>query len=131
MSVRLGRAGEKKEKKKEKERKCDGIREVTARGTANAADFWNDDRVAVPDHHGPERPTHHVTVLFPRIAKSTGERSRSCVLSGTALDARIEPMHALASKIRASLQLRMLGIMRNFSIGRSVFILTLVRVRVC
>lgn len=43
--------------------------------TAIDATVWKDDRVAVLDHHGPKWPTHHVTVLFSRIAKSTGESS--------------------------------------------------------
>lgn len=44
-------------------------------GETAAADVTarNDDRVAASEHHGPEWPTHHVTVLFSRIAKSTGE----------------------------------------------------------
>lgn len=41
----------------------------------DARKAWKDDRVAAPDHHGPEWPTHHVTVLFSRITKSTGEFS--------------------------------------------------------
>lgn len=43
----------------------------------DATTVWKDDRVAAPDHHGPEWPTQHVTVLFSRIAKSTGEPSSS------------------------------------------------------
>lgn len=58
--------------KKKKKQKC----ETTAKWLCQTVyGDWNDDRVAVPDHHGPERPTHHVTVLLPKIAKSTGKRT--------------------------------------------------------
>lgn len=43
--------------------------------------FKYDDRVAAPDYHGPERPTHHVTVLLPRIAKSTVSCDNKLVVS--------------------------------------------------
>lgn len=62
-------------KERRKKQKCSDTCFEWLGETATDATVWKDDRVAAPDHHGPEWPTQHVTVLFSRITKSTGESS--------------------------------------------------------